>query len=116
VALAARVSTAGGRPRYRLDEAILAPVRLPVMAALANAERMDFRLLRDLVEVSDSLLSKQMSFLEEAGYVEVIKGYHGKRPRTRVKALRGVLQQPGPTGPRRRRGPIRVRCTGRRGS
>ncbi len=34
------------------------------------------------LEVSDSLLSKHMSHLEEAGYVQVIKGYHGKRPRT----------------------------------
>ena len=34
------------------------------------------------MEVSDSLLSKHMSLLEDAGYVEVIKGYHGKRPRT----------------------------------
>lgn len=73
---------AGSHPRYRLDEAIYTPVRLSTMAALANAERMDFRLLRDLVEVSDSLLSKHMSLLEEAGYVEVVKGYQGKRPRT----------------------------------
>ena len=34
------------------------------------------------MEVSDSLLSKHMTLLEDAGYVEVIKGYHGKRPRT----------------------------------
>ena len=73
----------GTHPRYRLDEAIHAPVRLSVMAALAGAERVDFGYLRDLVEVSDSLLSKHMTHLEEAGYVEVIKGYHGKRPRTR---------------------------------
>lgn len=72
----------GNHPRYRLDEAIHAPVRLSIMSALAAADRVDFRFLRELVEVSDSLLSKHMTLLEDAGYVEVIKGYQGKRPRT----------------------------------
>lgn len=82
MAMAALVRTAGAHPRYRLNDLIHAPVRLSIMAALANADRVDFRFLRDLMEVSDSLLSKHMSQLEDAGYVEVIKGYHGKRPRT----------------------------------
>ncbi|WP_204797549.1 winged helix-turn-helix domain-containing protein [Paenibacillus rhizosphaerae] len=54
----------------------------PIMAALAPAERVDFKFLRDAIGVSDSLLSKHLSVLEEAGYVKVIKGYVGKRPRT----------------------------------
>jgi DNA-binding HxlR family transcriptional regulator len=72
----------GGHPRYRLDEVIHAPVRLSIVSALAAADRADFRYLRELVEVSDSLLSKHMTLLEDAGYVEVTKGYQGKRPRT----------------------------------
>lgn len=72
----------GSHPRYRLDEVIHAPVRLSIMSALAAADRVDFRYLRELVEVSDSLLSKHMTLLETARYVEVIKGYQGKRPRT----------------------------------
>ena len=68
--------------RHKLDELIHVPVRLSIMAALAPAERVDFRFLRDEIEVSDSLLSKHLSVLEAAGYVEVIKGYAGKRPRT----------------------------------
>ena len=72
----------GNHPRYRLDEAIHAPVRLSIMAALAAADRADFRYLRELIEDSDSLLSKHMTLLEDAGYVAVTKGYHGKRPRT----------------------------------
>lgn len=76
------MKTGGSHPRYRLDEVIHAPVRLSIMSALAAADRVDFRFLRELVEVSDSLLSKHMTLLEEAGYVEVIKGYQGKRPRT----------------------------------
>jgi DNA-binding transcriptional ArsR family regulator len=76
------VKTPGGHPRYRLDEVIHAPVRLSIMSALAAADRVDFRFLRELVEVSDSLLSKHMALLEDADYVTVIKGYQGKRPRT----------------------------------
>lgn len=59
-----------------------------MMAALAAADSIDFRHLRDLVEVSDSLLSKHISTLEEAGYVEVDKGYAGKRPRTWLSLTR----------------------------
>ena len=76
------MTTGGNHPRYRLDEVIHAPVRLSIMSALAAADRVDFRFLRELVEVSDSLLSKHMTLLEDARYVEVIKGYQGKRPRT----------------------------------
>ncbi|HLT96059.1 MAG TPA: transcriptional regulator [Acidimicrobiia bacterium] len=74
--------TADRHPRHRLDELIHTPVRLSIMAALAAAESIDFRRLRDLVEVSDSLLSKHLTVLEDAGYVDVQKGYEGKRPRT----------------------------------
>jgi DNA-binding MarR family transcriptional regulator len=69
-------------PRHDLDEIIHAPVRLSVMAALSAADRVAFGCLRDLVEVSDSLLSKHLATLESAGYVASVKGYEGKRPRT----------------------------------
>lgn len=69
-------------PRHQLDDLIHSPVRLSMMAALAAAESIDFRHLRDVVEVTDSLLSKHIATLEEAGYVNVDKGYEGKRPRT----------------------------------
>ncbi len=72
----------GAHPRHQLDEIIHAPVRLSAMAALAAADRVAFGLLRDTVEVSDSLLSRHILTLERAGYVEVVKGYEGKRPRT----------------------------------
>ncbi|HWU29653.1 MAG TPA: transcriptional regulator [Microbacterium sp.] len=69
-------------PRHRLDDVIHSPVRLSVMAALRHADAVHFGLLRDTVEVSDSLLSKHLASLEAAGYVEVTKGYAGRRPRT----------------------------------
>ncbi|WP_336211837.1 winged helix-turn-helix domain-containing protein [Nonomuraea sp. LPB2021202275-12-8] len=69
-------------PRHALDEIIHAPVRLSIMAMLAAAETVEFRFLRDSIEVSDSLLSKHIQTLEKAGYVRVEKGFVGKRPRT----------------------------------
>jgi DNA-binding MarR family transcriptional regulator len=54
-------------------------LRLSVRPA---ADQLDFKDLRDAVQVTDSALSKQISTLEEAGYVGVKKGFVGKRPRT----------------------------------
>ena len=69
-------------PRHQLDEVIQSPVRFSIMAALSSVGEAEFALVRDTVEVSDSTLSKQVSALEDVGYVKVRKGYVGKRPRT----------------------------------
>ena len=69
-------------PRHRLDDLIHAPVRFSVVAALARVTEAEFGWIRDAVGVTDSALSKQVSTLEQAGYVHVRKGYVGKRPRT----------------------------------
>lgn len=69
-------------PRHRLDDLIHAPVRFSIVATLAASEQAEFGFVRDVVEVSDSVLSKQVTLLEAAGYVAVRKGYVGKRPRT----------------------------------
>ena len=69
-------------PRHELDDLLGHPVRFSMMAMLAAADKVEFGLVRDHVEVTDSILSKQMSALEQAGYVKVDKGFVGKRPRT----------------------------------
>lgn len=69
-------------PRHELDSVIHSPVRFSIVATLAAAESAEFGFIRDTVEVSDSVLSKQVSTLEQAGYIRVDKGYVGKRPRT----------------------------------
>lgn len=69
-------------PRHRLDELIHPPVRFSIMATLAASDEAEFAFVRDLVGVSDSVLSKQVALLEGAGYLKVRKGYVGKRPRT----------------------------------
>ena len=69
-------------PRTRLDDVIYQPVRFSIVAAVAAADELEFATVRDVVEVSDSLLSQHATRLEQAGYVRVRKGYVGKRPRT----------------------------------
>lgn len=65
-----------------IDELIHSPIRLSIMAMLAAAGETDFKFLKESLQISDSLLSKHISRLEAAGYVDVVKGYVGKRPST----------------------------------
>ncbi|MDO5729687.1 MAG: transcriptional regulator [Actinomycetaceae bacterium] len=69
-------------PRHDLVEALNHPVRFSFVAALSGVEALDFASVRDLLEVSDSVLSRQATQLEEQGLIKVKKGYIGKRPRT----------------------------------
>jgi DNA-binding MarR family transcriptional regulator len=68
--------------RHELDGLLGHPVRFSVVAMLATASQAEFGVVRDQVEVSDSMLSKQITALEEAGYVKVRKGFVGRRART----------------------------------
>jgi DNA-binding MarR family transcriptional regulator len=69
-------------PRHALDDLLGHPVRFSMVALLAAASKVEFSFVRDHVEVTDSVLSKQVSALEQAGYVKVDKGFVGKRGRT----------------------------------
>ena len=68
--------------RYRLDEVIHHPVRFSIMAALRSVDEAEFAAVRDAVQISDSVLSKQASTLVGAGYLKMRKGHVGLRPRT----------------------------------
>ena len=67
------------------DELIHAPTRLSIVALLAATEWADFKFIRENVGLSDSALSKQLTTLDEAGYIEIRKGFVGKRPRTSAR-------------------------------
>jgi DNA-binding transcriptional ArsR family regulator len=69
----------------RFDELIHAPTRLSIVALLAATEWAEFKFVRDSVGLSDSALSKQLTTLEEAGYIEIRKSFVGKRPRTSAR-------------------------------
>ena len=65
-----------------LDPLIHAPNRLEISALLMPLEEAEFRLLREELGVSDSVLSKHISRLEEAGYVRLRKSAVNGRQRT----------------------------------
>jgi DNA-binding MarR family transcriptional regulator len=72
----------------RLDALLLDPTRLSIMALLAGTEWAEFSFVRDSAALSDSTLSKRISQLSDVEYVEVRKGYVGKRPRTWLNLTR----------------------------
>ena len=66
----------------RFDKIIHAPNRLQICAFLVQLEEAEFQLLRDELAVSDSVLSKHIKSLEEAGYVAPVKRTDFGRQRT----------------------------------
>jgi DNA-binding MarR family transcriptional regulator len=78
------------------DDLIHSPTRLEIVSLLAAAQWAEFKYIRDELGLSDSALSKQLSTLESAGYVEIRKSFVGKRPRTSAslsKAGRKAFEQ-----------------------
>ena len=87
------------------DELIHPATRLSIMALLAAADWAEFAFVRDELALSDSALSKQLSTLEEAGYVAIERPLSERRRRVRarltplgrerfdghVAALRGII-------------------------
>ena len=91
--------------RNGFDELIHPATRLSIVALLAAADWAEFAFLRDELGLSDSALSKQLSTLEEAGYITIERPVSERRRRVRAKltplgrerfaghvaALRGIL-------------------------
>jgi DNA-binding MarR family transcriptional regulator len=75
-------------PALRLDDTVHQRVRLGILAVLSEARRADFSYLRDALDLTDGNLSRHIQVLEQAGLVQVEKGFEGRRPRTWVQATR----------------------------
>lgn len=67
--------------KVRLNTVIHAPNRLQICAFLTPLQEAEFQVLRDELGVSDSVLSKHLKQLEEAGYVAFRKGAVNGRQR-----------------------------------
>lgn len=65
-----------------LDEVLHRPARLQIVAVLAKVDDIEFATLRDIVAVSDSVLSKHLSSLVDAGYAKLSKAKQDGRQRT----------------------------------
>lgn len=64
------------------DPVIHAPGRLQICAILSSVDDAEFALIRDAIKVSDSVMSKHLKQLEEAGYVKLTKAAENGRQRT----------------------------------
>ena len=67
------------------DELIHPSTRLSIVALLAAVDWADFSFVRDELGLSDSALSKQLSTLEEAGYVAIERPLSDRRRRVRAR-------------------------------
>lgn len=57
----------------RFDEVVHAPNRLRICALLAASSSAEFAVLRDILGVADSVVSKHLKVLQDAGYVAISK-------------------------------------------
>ena len=69
----------------KVDRLIHEPARLAVIALLYVVESADFIFLMNQTGLTWGNLSAHMSKLEEAGYIEVVKSFKGKRPNTMLR-------------------------------
>ena len=90
-----------------LDALLHAPARLQIAALLARVDEAEFAAIRDIVEVSDSVLSKHISALTSVRYIRSRKGSQlgrrttwvgltapGRRALTaHVAALRAIIDE-----------------------
>ena len=72
----------GPQPLGGIDKLIHEPARLMIMAYLYVVESADFVFLVRQTGLTWGNLSAHISKLEEAGYVEVMKEFVGKKPHT----------------------------------
>jgi DNA-binding MarR family transcriptional regulator len=75
-------------PAEQLDEVVHQRTRLGILAVLVEAGRVQFAFLKSTLSLSDGNLSRHLSILGEAQYVEIEKGYEGKKPRTWIKVTK----------------------------
>lgn len=67
------------------DPVLHPPARLQIAAVLAQAQEAEFALLKTITGSSDSVMSKHLAALTEAGYVAIRKATSDGRQRTWAK-------------------------------
>jgi DNA-binding MarR family transcriptional regulator len=70
------------------DEIVHQSMRLKIMSTLNTLPRgewMEFTRLKGLLKATDGNLGAHLTTLENAKYIEALKDFAGKKPRTRVR-------------------------------
>ena len=73
------------RSSLELDRLIHERVRLAIVSALAVNQSLTFNELKQLLGTTDGNLSVHARRLEEAGYLECLKSFAGRLPRTEFR-------------------------------
>jgi predicted ArsR family transcriptional regulator len=84
----APVASPAAHPTNGLDDTVHQRHRLGILTITAEA-RAEFGYLRDALGLTPGNLSRHLTVLDEAGLVQVEKGYEGRRPRTWVRITAG---------------------------
>ena len=71
--------------RSHLDDLVHQRHRLGILTITAEADSADFGYLREALGLTAGNLSRHLTVLEQAGLIQVTKGYEGRRPRTWVR-------------------------------
>ena len=69
----------------KFDPLVHQSSRLAIVAVLAGSESADFTYLVKMTGLNKGTLSKHLTKLRDAGYVEIEKGYKGNYPHTSAK-------------------------------
>lgn len=70
-------------PIEKLNKAFNNKIRLGIMSALAVNEFLDFKSLKNLLQITDGNLASHAKALEDLNYIQVTKQFVGKKPNTR---------------------------------
>ena len=65
-----------------LNPIIHSPLRLAIMAILLSVDEADFNYLKEKTNATGGNISVQLDKLSSAGYIQMTKGFVGKKPRT----------------------------------
>jgi DNA-binding MarR family transcriptional regulator len=68
-----------------LDPLLHSQLRLAIMSLLISVDEADFVYLKEQTRATSGNLSVQIDKLNEAGYIQVMKSFKGKMPRTACK-------------------------------
>lgn len=66
----------------KLDPLLHSELRLAIVSLLVTLEEADFVYLKEKTKATAGNLSVQIEKLSQAGYIQVEKGFNGKKPRT----------------------------------
>ncbi len=70
----------------KLNKAFDNKVRLGIMSMLMVNDWVEFKTLREMLELTDGRLASHIKSLEENGFIEIRKMFVGKKPQTSYTA------------------------------